>query len=65
MTDESTREFDSGAPVSRRDFLAATFLTGASVAAFFGPVGGEARPLPRPDISMVFEPDVFDAGVFD
>ncbi len=51
--------------VSRRGFLAATFLTGAGVAAFYGPVGGVARPLPRPDLAHVFEPDVFEVGVFE
>ncbi len=51
--------------LSRRGFLAGTFLTGAGVAAFYGPIAGVARPLPRPDIAHVFEPDVFEAGVFE
>jgi hypothetical protein len=59
----------SGPGFTRRELLRTTFLTGVAAAAGFHPRVALAQPLARPaglgvDVSAVFEPGVFEAGVF-
>jgi len=67
MADGDPRLTDPRGPrpgLSRRDFLASSFLAGTTAGLFAGPVGAGSRPLPRPKLEIVFEEGVFSDDVF-
>ena len=45
---ERTGSWDQVTGMSRRDFLAASFLAGATAGLFAGPTGAGETPMPRP-----------------
>jgi len=61
---ERTGSWDRVTGMSRRDFLAASFLAGATAGLFAGPTGAGEAPMPRPKLQFVFEKDVFADDVF-
>lgn len=61
---ERTGSWDQVKGMSRRDFLAASFLAGATAGLFAGPTGAGETPMPRPKLQLVFEKDVFADDVF-
>jgi len=50
--------------MSRRDFLASSFLAGSTAALFAGRTGAGESPMPRPKITFVFAENVFEEDVF-
>ena len=61
---ERTGSWDQATGMSRRDFLAASFLAGGTAGLFAGPTGAGETPMPRAKLQLVFEANVFADDVF-